>query len=132
PWSGPPGPRPPRSRRAWLACRAPGRRISYRRTRSPGNRCLPRLSPAWRVCLGLLFRRGARPAERPPAGPVDAAGRSAFELLPHLDVALVGPDARVVVAGRLVVGARDVERHAVVEDHPLAVARLHEIVDLAV
>ncbi|KAG0730656.1 hypothetical protein G6F23_016079 [Rhizopus arrhizus] len=36
------------------------------------------------------------------------------------------------VAGGLVIGARHVKRHAMVEDHPVAVARFHEVIDLAV
>ena len=48
----------------------------------------------------------------------------AFQLFPHFLVALGGPDPRVGVLGRLVIGAGDVERHAVVEDHPVAVFRL--------
>jgi hypothetical protein len=45
--------------------------------------------------------------------------------LPHLDVALGGPDARVAVRGGLVVGTGHVEGHAVVKDHPVAVLRAH-------
>src|SRR5439155_25227587 len=47
----------------------------------------------------------------------------AFERVPHLDVALGGPDARIDMTGELVVAARHVERHAVVEDHPMPVLR---------
>src|SRR5918993_2079319 len=50
---------------------------------------------------------------------------------PHLDVALGGPDARMVEALGFVVSARHVERHAVLEDHPVAVAwlqRRHRLV----
>src|SRR6187401_302803 len=49
-----------------------------------------------------------------PRDEASAAQRpgSAFQLLPHFLIALSGPDPRVGVLGRLVIGAGDVERHA--------------------
>src|SRR4051794_19875689 len=51
--------------------------------------------------------------------------RAVLKRLPHLDIALGGPDARVVQSLGLVIGAGDVEWHAVLEDHPVAVFRPH-------
>ncbi|KAI1690661.1 hypothetical protein Ddc_24800 [Ditylenchus destructor] len=59
---------------------------------------------------------------------VDVGHRSALERVPHLLIALGRPDARVTELCDLVVGAAHVERHAVVEDHPLAVLGLELLV----
>src|SRR3569623_646246 len=55
-----------------------------------------------------------------------------FQRLPHLLVALRGPDARVAEARDLVVRARDVERQAVIEDHPVPELGLERIVRLPI
>src|SRR4051812_31192949 len=63
-----------------------------------------------------------------PSSVSDLAGlrrRAMLQRLPHLDVALGGPDARVVKRFGLVIGAGDVEGHAVLEDHPMPVFRSH-------
>src|SRR5262245_6250389 len=57
---------------------------------------------------------------------------SALQRLPHLLIALGGPDAGVGILRGLVVGPRDVERHAMVEDDPVAVSRLELVEGLAV
>src|SRR5437773_11869905 len=57
---------------------------------------------------------------------------SGLERRPHLLVALRRPDARVAIVRRLVIGARDIERHAVIENDPIAVFRLQSIVRFAV
>src|SRR5690606_6715175 len=89
------------------------------------TRCLLAAGRARPVRRGALWRDAG-------AAGMDGRSASAFELLPHLAVALVRPDARMIVPGGLVVGARYVKWHAVVEDHPVAVARPHEVVYLAV
>jgi hypothetical protein len=62
-----------------------------------------------------------------PSSSCGAAATSPLQGLPHLAVALGGPDARGVDAARLVVGARHVERQAVLEDRPVAVDRPHAL-----
>ena len=73
------------------------------------------------------MRCTARPLPKRADGVEASASRSmrvasGLQRRPHLLVALRGPDARVAVRGRLVEGARDVERHAVLVDELLAVA----------
>ena len=59
---------------------------------------------------------------------------SALERFPHFLVALRRPDARIAILRGFIEGARDIERHAVVEDHPVAEFRLErgvgQLVDL--
>src|SRR6185503_7371388 len=50
------------------------------------------------------------------APPVVPEPRSTFERLPHLPVALRRPDAWITDTAGFVIGPRDVERHAMVED----------------
>ena len=84
-------------------------------------------------CAGVVGVQLRRPAVLElRVGEGRDASRSALQRLPHLAVALGGPDARVAVLRGLVVGAGHVEGHAVVEDHPAAVLRLQRRVGLAV
>src|SRR5947199_3854801 len=57
---------------------------------------------------------------------------SGLERRPHLLIALRRPDARIAMLRRLVIGARDIERHAVIEDDPIAIFRLQSIVRFAI
>ena len=72
---------------------------------------------------------GSRPAAFTHA---TTPGGLRFQLFPHLDVALCRPDTRIIEANSFVIRARDVERHAVVKDDPVAVTRLHKIEDLSI
>src|SRR3546814_5761869 len=57
-----------------------------------------------------------------PSGPVQLL-QGALQGMPHLGVALGGPGSWIADTTGLVEGAADVERQAVVEDHPAAVFR---------
>src|SRR5437763_16883994 len=67
---------------------------------------------------------------RPQSG--TQSRESGLERRPHLLVALRRPDARIAIMRRLVIGSRDIERHAVIEDDPIAVFRLQSIVRFVV
>src|SRR5690606_2269194 len=95
-------------------------------------------------------RRPGRPARRRPRRPASGAARrlsaraasrtgtactgssaplapSALQRRPHLPVALRGPDARMVETLRLVIGARDIERHAVLVDGEVLEPGVHHL-----
>src|SRR3546814_5043941 len=81
------------------------------------------MSPMVGLCLFYVPRCARRHGREHGA---DAS--VAFQLLPHFQIAFGRPDAGVVVARGFVVGAGHVEWHAVVENNPVGIARLHEIV----
>src|SRR5258708_34996263 len=89
-------------------------------------------------CAALAAFKAADGREESGAGMTPQEGRQMWpeaaplplQRLPHLDVALGGPDARMGDAARLVVGAADAERHAVLEDDPASVFGRHRLVGL--
>src|SRR6202035_1205511 len=69
--------------------------------------------------------RACTKARRPPA-------RSGFQVAPHLPVTLRRPDARVAKTRGFIIRARNIERQAVIEDHPVAVFRPQSLADIPV
>src|SRR6185295_2651199 len=96
----------------------------------------PTTISGWCLLARAASSGGRRYGKKSGNGPVmsdaSASARSALERLPHLDVALGRPDARIGIVRRFVVGAGHVERQAVVEDDPVPEPRLQRVVRLAV
>src|SRR5690349_9084107 len=93
--------------------------------RSPPKRLRPR--------AGSRCSTSQHPAlQRSPTAATDPRSASLLERLPHLDVALRGPDPRIHETARLVIGAGHVERHAMVEDGKAAELRSQLVAGVAV
>src|SRR5690606_7603973 len=88
----------------------------------------------WFIPGSILIFSSRRPAQSLTlhAGIPASMHGSAFQRFPHFYVALGSPDPRVVVPCGFVIGPGNVERHAVVEDDPVRIAGLHEIVSFTV
>ena len=76
---------------------------------------------------GPRTRAGSGPAGAPAQGHADrlSPGSALLQGLPHLDVALCCPNPRMIDAGRLVEGAADVERKAMLIDRVIAEGAVH-------
>src|SRR5256714_13135164 len=57
---------------------------------------------------------------------------SLLERRPHFLVALRGPDTWVAMSRGLIIGTRDIERQAMIEDRPMAILRLQPRIGLLV
>src|SRR5713226_4647726 len=80
----------------------------------------PRNSRSPGLCGNAMFTIAGTFA--PPA-----RRHSALQRRPHLLVALRGPEHRPIDAARLVVGARDVERQAMLVDRVRGEFRIHDL-----
>src|SRR5690606_3411181 len=91
------------------------------------------MSPPSAEPAGLRLRPAALVGASVPLAVWLLVGDHFLQRVPHLLVALGGPDARIrILAARLVVAAGDVEGQAVIEDHPVAVLGLELGIGLGV